>query len=73
MWLGNLANCVSDLGQNARAIEYLEQALAIRREVGDRRGESGDLGSLANRYSEIGQNTRAVEYYEQALTDRPRD
>ena len=67
MWLGNLAICVADLGHSARAIEYLEQALAIRREVGDRKGEAVDLGNLGIRYSEIGQNARAVEFLEQAL------
>ncbi len=66
-WLGNLASCFSDLGQNARAIEYLEQALAINREIGDRRSESANLGRLGMIYSEIGQNIRAVEYVKQAL------
>ena len=37
--LGNLGNCYAGLGQTARAIEYYEQALAIAREIGDRRGE----------------------------------
>jgi tetratricopeptide (TPR) repeat protein len=67
VWLSNLANCVSDLGQNASAIEYYKQALAIRREVGDLRGESSDLSNIANRYTEIGQNKNAVDYYLRAL------
>jgi tetratricopeptide (TPR) repeat protein len=66
-WLINLANCFSDLGQNARAIEYLEQALEISHNLGDSRGESLNLGNLGILYSELGQNSRAVEYYERAL------
>ena len=38
-WLGNLGNAYADLGDASKAIEYYEQALAIAREIGDRRGE----------------------------------
>ena len=64
----NLAISFSDLGPNSRAIECLEQALAIDREVGDRKGEAKNLGLLGAIYTDIGQNIRAVEYYEQALS-----
>ena len=67
MCLGNLAASLGDLGQNARAIEYLEQALAISCEVRDRSNESVSLGNLGNRYAEIGQSARAIEYCERAL------
>ena len=36
-----------DLGQTARANDYLEQSLAIAREVGDRRGEGYALFGLS--------------------------
>jgi tetratricopeptide (TPR) repeat protein len=55
------------LDEIVRAIEYTEQALAIRREVGDRGGEASDLGNLALFYSQIGQNTRAIDLHQQAL------
>ena len=58
---------LGDLGQNARAIEYLEQALAISCEVRNRSNESVSLGNLGNRYAEIGQSARAIEYCERAL------
>jgi tetratricopeptide (TPR) repeat protein len=47
--LGNLGLDYADLGQVERAVEYYEQALAIAREIGDRRGEafcSWNLGLL---------------------------
>ena len=50
-----------------RAIEYHEQALAISREIGDRRGEGNDLGNLGNAYKNLGEVRRAIGYYEQAL------
>ena len=51
-----------------RAIEYYEQALAISREIGDRRGEGNDLGNLGTAHHGLGEVRRAIEYYEQALT-----
>jgi tetratricopeptide (TPR) repeat protein len=65
--LGNLGNAYADLGQVERAIEHYEQALVIRREIGDRRGEGADLGNLGNAYCNLGQMERAIEYYQQAL------
>jgi len=50
-----------------RAIEYYEQALAIQREIGDRRGEGADLGNLGLAYAALGETRRAIEYYEQQL------
>ena len=46
--LNNLGSCYSVLGQTARAIDYHEQALAINREVSDRRGEGIGLGNLGS-------------------------
>jgi len=66
-WLGNLGNCYYDLGQTARAIEFYEQALAIQREIGDRRGEGNQLSNLGSCYADLGQTARAIEFYEQAL------
>jgi tetratricopeptide (TPR) repeat protein len=67
IWLGNLGNAYADLGQAERAIEHLQQALAIACEIGDRRGEGTVLGSLGIVYRDQGQVERAIEYYEQAL------
>jgi tetratricopeptide (TPR) repeat protein len=48
-------------------LELYEQALPIRREVGDRAGEATTLNNLALVYGAIGQPKRALELYEQAL------
>ncbi len=65
--LGNLGVAYAELGQVERAIECHEQALAIDREIGDRRGEGNQLTSLGTAYRNLGQAERAIEYYEQAL------
>ena len=43
------------------------QALAIAREVGDRRGERSALGDLGLAYAELGEPRRSIECCEQAL------
>ena len=42
--LGNLGSAYDDLGEARQAIEYYEQALAIKREIGDQRGAAASLG-----------------------------
>ncbi|HHS97440.1 MAG TPA: tetratricopeptide repeat-containing protein, partial [Chloroflexi bacterium] len=48
-------------------IEHYEQALAIAREIGDRRGEGIHLGNLGNAWADLGEVRKAIDYYEQAL------
>jgi tetratricopeptide (TPR) repeat protein len=55
------------LGETRRAIAFYEQALAIAREIGDKRGEGNRLGNLGNAYSALGETRRAIAFYEQAL------
>jgi tetratricopeptide (TPR) repeat protein len=55
------------LGQVELAIEYHQQALAIAKEIGDRRNEGTWFGNLGLAYADQGQVERAIEYYEQAL------
>jgi tetratricopeptide (TPR) repeat protein len=64
---GNLGNVYSTFGQNEKAIEHYQQALAIARETGDRGNEGTWLGDLGNVYSYLGQNEKAIEHYKQAL------
>lgn len=49
------------------AIEFLGQALAISREMGDRRGQSYCLGNLATAYYKSGIPRKAVDFYDQAI------
>ena len=52
--LGTLGLAYAALGQAERAIGFYEQALAIAREIGDRRGEVAELGNLGNAYAVLG-------------------
>jgi CHAT domain-containing protein/Tfp pilus assembly protein PilF len=65
-FLGNLGIIYNDLDQYPKALEYHQQALAIHREIGDRRQEGGQLTNIGNVYNRLGQYLKAVEYYQQA-------
>ncbi|HFD40778.1 MAG TPA: tetratricopeptide repeat protein [Anaerolineae bacterium] len=65
--LGRLGLAYHHLGDARRAIEFYQQALAIGREIGDRRSEGAWLGNLGLAYAALGGARRAIEYYEQAL------
>jgi tetratricopeptide (TPR) repeat protein len=54
-------------GQPSQALAYLEQALPIQREVGDRGGEAATLANIGVVYNATGQPGQALAYYEQAL------
>ena len=55
------------LSRYEKAIEYLEQALAIRRELKDRQGEADTLNGLGNFYNRLSRYEKGIEYSEQAL------
>jgi len=63
----NIASTSGVLGQKQEALKYYEQALRIRREVGDRGGEGTTLNNLGRVYDDLGQKQEALKYYEQAL------
>ena len=65
--VGSLGNTYRDLGQYDKAIEHYNQALAISREIGHRRGEGSALGNLGNAYNSLGQYDKAIEHHNQAL------
>ena len=58
------------IGNYAQAQEYHEKALAIRLEIGDRKGEAADYGNLGTVFKSIGNYTQAQEYHEKALAIR---
>jgi tetratricopeptide (TPR) repeat protein len=63
----NLGECYRSLGEFSKAIDVMEQALAIYRKAGNRQGEGAALTSLGTCYWELGQTARAIELHEQAL------
>jgi tetratricopeptide (TPR) repeat protein len=64
---GNLGTAYSNVGEYRKAIQYCEKALAIDKEIGDRRNEGVWLGNLGLAYSALGQVEKAIQYYEKAL------
>ena len=55
------------VGQRDKALEYYQQALPIREEVGDRAGLAVTLNNIGAVYRNLGQRDKALEYYQQAL------
>ncbi len=55
------------LGKKQEALSYYEQALAIRREVGNRGGEGTTLHNLGMVYNALGKKQEALSYFERAL------
>jgi tetratricopeptide (TPR) repeat protein len=55
-------------GEHGRAIESLERAVDIARELGDKEMEAAALGHLGNARYAQGQVEQAIERYRQALT-----
>lgn len=62
-WLGNLNFWNNNYTQSQA---YLEEALAIHREVGDIRGELSALNNLGHLFEALGQLQTSVAYYQQA-------
>ncbi|KAL9987596.1 hypothetical protein ACROYT_G001932 [Oculina patagonica] len=60
----------SILSDYTNACAYLEKALAIRIEVGDREGEASCYGNLGTVFRSLGEYDKAKEYLEKALAIR---
>ena len=67
MALGNLGNTYNSLSDYAKAIEYLQQSLAISREIKYRLGEDNALHNLGIAYRYLGNYAKAIEYAQQSL------
>ncbi|KAL9950913.1 hypothetical protein ACROYT_G043485 [Oculina patagonica] len=58
---------LKSLGEYEKAKEYLEEALAIKKEIGDREGESSCYRNLGNVFQAVGEYVKAKKYYEKEL------
>ena len=55
------------LGQYDKAKEYLQKALVITNEIGDRNGEGTCYGNLGTVFQSLGRYDKAKEYLQKAL------
>jgi tetratricopeptide (TPR) repeat protein len=67
LFFNGLGLYYDDLGEKAKALDYYEQALSLRRAMADHRGESETLTNIGGVYYALGEQTKALIYYEQAL------
>jgi tetratricopeptide (TPR) repeat protein len=65
--LTSIGNCHFNLGESRRAIDLYTQALAIFRDIGDRRGEGLELGNLGLCHQFLGNYQQAIDLLAQAL------
>ena len=65
--LTSLGIAYDSLGQSERAIDFFQQSLDIKKEIGDIQGESNSLNNLGNACYFLGQYERAIAFYQQSL------
>jgi tetratricopeptide (TPR) repeat protein len=65
--LGNLGNAYAALGEARKAIEFYEQSLVIKHEIGDRRGQGNTLFNMGLALYGLEEKDRAVGLVKQAL------
>jgi CHAT domain-containing protein len=57
----------NDLSEQQKALDYFNQALLLKRAVGDRSGEARTLNNIGRVYADLGERQKALDYYNQAL------
>jgi CHAT domain-containing protein len=65
--LQEIGHAYFQLGDNTKAIDYLQQAIAIAREIKHRLNEGVALGTLGLVYSKLQDDAKAIDYYNQSL------
>ncbi|MGD1714996.1 CHAT domain-containing protein, partial [Dapis sp. BLCC M172] len=68
--LNNIGHVYDSLGEKQIALNYLQQALPILRQVGARATEATTLNNIGHVYDSLGEKQTALNYYEQALPIR---
>ena len=58
---------LESIGEYVKAEEYLQKALQIKREIGEKHGEAACYGSLGNAFQCLGEYVKAEEYFQKAL------
>jgi DNA-binding SARP family transcriptional activator len=66
-WILNSLGEALGITGDSQSIGYLEQALAISREVGDRMAESRAANNLADAYTRLGRSEEAIDLLHRAL------
>ena len=56
------------LGEYVKAEQYLQKALVITKEIGDKTNEASCYGNLGNVFQSLGEYVKAKEYYKKSLT-----
>ncbi|MEG4059285.1 CHAT domain-containing tetratricopeptide repeat protein, partial [Microcoleus sp. Pol7_B2] len=62
-----MAGAYLNLGDSAKAIEYLQQYLGLAPEIKNRQGERAALADLGAAYLSLGNYAKAIEYSQQSL------
>ncbi|CAH3168699.1 unnamed protein product [Porites lobata] len=63
-----LARLYNQNSEYKKAQEYLQKALTIKTEIGDKHGEASCYGNLGNVFLSVGEYAKAEEYLQKALT-----
>ena len=71
--LNNTGMIYRRLEQPARALEFYQQALELRRQVGPAGAISNVLNNIGNVHRDLKEPARAIQYYLDALDVGPRD
>ncbi|HXB40708.1 MAG TPA: tetratricopeptide repeat protein, partial [Bacteroidia bacterium] len=59
---GNIALVYESLKKYTIALDYINKAMQIDKEIGDKKGYSNAIGNLSNLYDEMGDPEKALEY-----------
>ena len=65
--LNQLARAHDRLGDRVEALAFFNEALPIRRVVGDRAGEAATLSNIGSVHDSLGDRVQALAFYHQAL------
>lgn len=65
--LSGLGAALGDIGRTEEAIECLEQALAVRQELGDRPNAARTMLNLGTAYSNLSRADLSIQWFRQAL------